>query len=146
MATFYTLKEFWLIGVKHFSNLRGCTLKICTFCCLEILHKELNKYGTLGNSLVVQWSRTWHFHCHHSGSIPGRRTKMLQIMWCGQKPKTEYGTVNNVYTEIFRRTWIDVCNYPKMLPKIRWAEEWTEHLEGCTDAIQQMQSNIHTAI
>ena len=39
----------------HFSNLRGCTLKIGTFCCLEILHEELNKYGTLGNSLVVQW-------------------------------------------------------------------------------------------
>lgn len=55
MATFYTLKGFWLIGGKHFSNLRGCSLKICTFCCLEILHEELNKYGTLRNSQVVQW-------------------------------------------------------------------------------------------
>ena len=70
--------------------------------------------------------RTWHFRCHHSGLIPGQRTKMLQTMWCGQKPNTEYGTLNNVHTEIFRRTHIDVCNYPKMLPKIRWAEEWTE--------------------
>ena len=31
--------------------------------------------------------RTWHFQCRGPGSIPGRGTKILQAVWCGQKKK-----------------------------------------------------------
>ena len=31
--------------------------------------------------------RTWHFHCHGLGSIPGQRTEILQTTLCSQKKK-----------------------------------------------------------
>ena len=33
-----------------------------------------------GNSVVVQWFRTWRFHSHGLGSIHGGK-QMLQAMW-----------------------------------------------------------------
>ena len=31
--------------------------------------------------------RTWHCHCHGPGSISRQETKILQVMWRGQKKK-----------------------------------------------------------
>jgi len=39
------------------------------------------------NSLVVQWSQFSSFTMIGLGSIPGQGTKILQIVWGGQKKK-----------------------------------------------------------
>ena len=39
------------------------------------------------NSLVVQWSQFSSFSMIGLGSIPGQGTKILQIVWGGQKKK-----------------------------------------------------------
>ena len=68
-------------------------LYILAFCSLEVQFKslcvQLRSAGE-GTFLVVQWLvRTWCFHCHGPGSIPGRGTKTLQGARCSIKRKKE---------------------------------------------------------
>ena len=41
--------------------------------------------------------RTWGFHCQRPGSIPGRRTNILQATQCGQE-KVVFNNINDIYT------------------------------------------------
>ena len=47
---------------------------------------QVSILGIPGSPVV----RTWHFYCRGPGSIPGRRTKILQAVWLGQKEKISF--------------------------------------------------------
>ena len=45
--------------------------------------KQIIEVGEFRGGLVV---RTWHFHCQGPGSVPGRGTKILQVVWHATPP------------------------------------------------------------
>ena len=58
-----------------------------------------DRYLDLKNDLEeILWSyRTWCFHCHRLGSIPGWGTKILQAVWYSQEDqKSDLQNINAV--------------------------------------------------
>ena len=79
---------------KHFPylwQLPGCWGLVITHFDID---KEIKK-PSQGTSLVVQWLRL-HFQCRElggTGSISGWETKILHVLWCGQKIKKQKLTI-----------------------------------------------------
>ena len=48
---------------------------------------ELKRKREFPDGPVVQWFRTWCFHCCGLGSIPGWATKILQAVWHSWKKR-----------------------------------------------------------